>query len=191
MTITAALAYLFIVCYFVIERLLRKGEKALSLQAGASDRGSSRILWISGLFNILLVLFAPILNAYQIGYWHSGYVGWLGLLLMLAGLVMRYWAANTLGEFYTRTLQIVEAQRIVDQAPYNIIRHPGYLGTFLMEIGAGLAIANWIVLLLVAGIGMRSRFYRIPAEEEMLVTTFPEQYNIYKAKTWRLIPFIY
>jgi hypothetical protein len=67
MTIAAVLAYLLIVCYFVIERLLRKGEKALSLQAGASDRGSSRILWISGLFNILLVLFAPILNVYQRG----------------------------------------------------------------------------------------------------------------------------
>jgi hypothetical protein len=84
------LAYLLIISYFVIERLLRQGEKALSLQAGESDRGSSKVIWISGLLSILLVLLAPILNAYQIGYWNSAYVGWVGLLLMLGGLILRY-----------------------------------------------------------------------------------------------------
>lgn len=191
MTTTAVLAYLLIICYFVIERLLRKGKKALSLQAGASDQGSSQIILIGGLFNILLVLFAPTLNAYQIGYWNSVYVGWVGLLLMLTGLSIRYWAAKTLGEFYTRTLQIVEGQRIVNQAPYSIIRHPGYLGTSLMEIGASLAVSNWAVLLVIVVIGVLSRVYRIQAEEEMLETAFGEQYKVYLEKTWRLIPFIY
>ena len=68
---------------------------------------------------------------------------------MLAGLTIRYWAARILGEFYTRTLQTIEGQHIIDRAPYSIIRHPGYLGTFLMEIGAALALANWLVLLIV------------------------------------------
>ncbi|MBD2532536.1 hypothetical protein H6G97_24310 [Nostoc flagelliforme FACHB-838] len=62
---------------------------------------------------------------------------------MLGGLVLRYWAAKTFGKFYTKTLQTPEQQEIIQQALYNIIRHPGYLGTFLMEIGAGLTIANW------------------------------------------------
>lgn len=148
MTSTTVLAYLLIICYFAVERLLKKGEKALSLQTGASDRGSSPIMWISGLFSILLVLFAPILNAYQIGYCNSAYVGWVGLLLMLGRLLIRYWAANRLGEFYTRTLH-VEGQRIVAQTPSKIVRHPGYLGTFLMEIGASLAVSNWAVLLII------------------------------------------
>jgi protein-S-isoprenylcysteine O-methyltransferase Ste14 len=191
MTITAVLAYLLIILYFVIERLLRKGEKALSLQAGEFDRGSSKIIWMSGLLSIFLTLFAPILNTYQIGYWDSGYVSWLGLLVMLGGLMLRYWAAKTLGEFYTRTLQTVEGQQIVAQIPYRVIRHPGYLGTFLMEIGAGLALSNWIVLAIITIIGSRSRAYRIQVEEEMLTTVFGEEYRIYSEKTWRLIPLIY
>lgn len=191
MTTTTVLAYLLIICYFVIERLLRKGEKALSLQAGKSDRGSSRVIWISGLLSIFLVLFAPILNTYQIGYWNSIYIRWGGLLLMLGGLILRYWAALTLGEFYTRTLQTVKDQQIIEQVPYNLIRHPGYLGTFLMEIGAGLAIANWMILAIIVVIGALSRFYRIQVEEEMLKTVFEGQYKAYSEKTWRLIPFIY
>jgi len=191
MTNTTVLAYLLIICYFVIERLLRRGQKALSLQAGESDQGSSKVIWISGLLSILLVLFAPILNAYHIGYWNSPYGGWVGLLLMLGGLILRYWAAKTLGEFYTRTLQTVEGQKIIDQAPYSVIRHPGYLGTFLMEIGAGLAITNWVVLAIIVVIGVLSRTYRIQVEEEMLKTVFGEQHRVYSEKTWRLIPFIY
>ncbi|NJM68353.1 MAG: isoprenylcysteine carboxylmethyltransferase family protein [Acaryochloris sp. RU_4_1] len=135
MTITIILAYILIACYFVVERSLRKGPQALSLQAGTADAGSSQVLCISGMFSILLVIAAPILNTYQIGYWSYANLGWLGLILMLGGLAMRYWAAKTLGEFYTRTLQIVEGQKIVNQAPYDIVRHPGYLGTLLMEIG--------------------------------------------------------
>ena len=145
--ITIITAYFLIIFYLVIERLLRKGEKALSLKAGASDRGSTQIMLINRLFSIFLVLLAPILNVYQIGNCNSMYIGWVGLLLMLAGLSLRYWAAKTLGEFYTRTLQIIEGQRIFDQAPYSIIRHPGYLGVFLMDIGASLAVRNWVVLL--------------------------------------------
>ncbi len=188
MTITAFLAYLLIICYFIIERLLRKGKKAISLKAGESDRGSSQIIWISGLFSIFLILSAPIL---KVGYWNSVYVAWVGILLMLGGLILRYWAAKILGEFYTRTLQIVEGQRIVDQAPYSIIRHPGYLGTFLMDIGASLAVHNWVVLLIIVVLGLLWRIYRIQAEEEMLQTSFEEQYKVYLERTWRLIPFIY
>lgn len=191
MTSKTVLAYLLIAGYFVMERLLRQGDKALSLQAGEFDQGSSKVIWISGLLGIFLIVLAPLLNVNQIGDWDNGYFGWLGLLIMLGGLVLRYWAAKTLGEFYTRTLQTLEKQQIIQQAPYNIIRHPGYLGTFLMEIGACLAIANWVILIVIAVIGVLSRVYRIQVEEEMLKTVFGEQYTLYSQETWRLIPFIY
>lgn len=191
MTIATLLAYLLIACYFVMERKLRKGEQALSLQTDSSDRGSSRLIWTSGLINILTVLLAPIFNSARIGYWDNAYVGWIGLLLMIGGIALRYWAAKTLGEFYTRTLRIIEGHQIVDRGLYSVIRHPGYLGTFLIDIDAGLAVTNWIVLLIVALTGIVSRTYRISAEEQMLETAFGEEYKAYSDKTWRLIPSIY
>lgn len=191
MTITIALAYILIVCYFVMERSLRKGKQALNLKPGEVDAGSSQALWISGVISILLVIAAPTLNAYGVGDWSYGNIGWWGLILMIGGLTMRYWAAKTLGEFYTRTLQIIEGQKIINQAPYNVIRHPGYLGTLLMEIGAGLAVTNWVVLLATVVIGITSRAYRIGVEEQMLAASFGEEYKIYADNTWKLLPFLY
>jgi protein-S-isoprenylcysteine O-methyltransferase Ste14 len=191
MTITTVLAYLLIAGYFVVERSLRKGKQALNLKPGTADAGSSQVLWISGVMSILLIIVAPVLNTYQIGYWSHATIGWLGLILMLSGLAMRYWAAKTLGKFYTRTLQVIEGQEIVNQAPYNVIRHPGYLGTLLMEIGAGLAVMNWVVLLAAVVLGITSRTYRIDAEEKMLEARFGEQYKVYSDKTWKLVPFLY
>lgn len=191
MTITTALAYILIACYFVIERLLRKSKQALSLKTEATDAGSSQVLLISGAINILLVIVAPILNTYQVGYWSHASIDWLGLTVMLAGLILRYWAAQILGEFYTRTLQIVDGQEIVNQAPYNVIRHPGYLGTLLLVVGAGLAVTNWIVLLPAVILGITARVYRISAEEKMLEARFGEKYTLYSDKTWKLVPFLY
>ncbi|WP_228014784.1 methyltransferase family protein [Fortiea sp. LEGE XX443] len=143
------------------------------------------------MISILLVIAAPILNTHQIGYWDNATVSCIGLTLMLGGLAMRYWAAKTLGEFYTRTLQVIKGQEIVNQAPYNVIRHPGYLGTLLMEIGAGLAVTNWVVLLALLVIGITSRAYRIGVEEKMLEANFGEEYKVYSDRTWKLIPLVY
>ncbi|MEM9088344.1 MAG: isoprenylcysteine carboxylmethyltransferase family protein [Cyanobacteria bacterium P01_F01_bin.53] len=191
MTITIALAYLLILGYFVIERSLRQGTQALSLNRGIADAGSSKVLWLSGAMSLLLVIAAPTLNAYSMGYLRNARVGWIGLAVMASGLALRYWAAKTLGKFYTRTLQISEEQALINQPPYNVIRHPGYLGTLLLEVGAGLAVTNWIVLLAAVIIGMTSKAYRINAEENMLEEGFGEQFQRYSDNTWKLLPFIY
>jgi protein-S-isoprenylcysteine O-methyltransferase Ste14 len=188
---TTFLAYLLIVCYFVIERWLRQGTQALSLQIPDSDRESSRLLWAIGLFNLCLVLLAPVFNAYGIGNWNHFLMGWLGLLLMMGGIAVRYWAAKTLGKFYTRTLRILEEHRLVEQGLYRVIRHPGYLGTFLLEVGAGLAVMNWLILLVLVLTGMVVRAYRIHVEERMLEAEFGEEFQIYAKNTWKFFPLLY
>lgn len=191
MTATMYCAYIFIACYFVIERSLRKGQKALNLKPEDIDAGSSQLLWLGGIINLLLFVSAPVLNAHQFGYWRNSTIGWLGLALMVSGLILRYWAAKTLGQFYTRTLQVRKGQRIVSCPPYSIIRHPGYLGTLLLVIGAGLAVTNWVVLLIGTTLGVASRIYRISVEERLLHDKLNDEYQTYSDRTWRLIPFLY
>lgn len=191
MTATTYFAYAIIVCYFVVERLLRQNRQSLYLRPGVADAGSSPALWLSSVVNLFMFISAPILNAHQLGYWQVPGAAWFGIMLMVSGLAIRYWAAKTLGKFYTRTLQVSESQQIVSRAPYNVIRHPGYLGTLLIVIGAGLSVTNWAVLLAGTFIGVSSRTYRIGAEEKMMKGKFGEEYQNYTERTWRLIPFLY
>jgi protein-S-isoprenylcysteine O-methyltransferase Ste14 len=60
-----------------------------------------------------------------------------------------------------------------------------------MEIGAGLAVTNWVVLLVAVVIGITSRAYRIGVEEKMLEASFGEEYKVYADNTWKLVPFLY
>ena len=189
--LTTVLAYSLIASYFVVERSLRKGSAALSLKPSESDAGSSKLLGISGGIGLLLVIAAPLLNRYQVGYWDSTAIAYLGLIIMVCGLSLRYWAARVLGEFYTRTLQTVADQKIIDKAPYSVVRHPGYLGTFLLSIGAGLALMNWLVLVVSVAIEMTAKAYRIRVEEQMLTTTFGDEFDEYVSKTWKLLPYLY
>lgn len=177
--------------FFGIEGFLRKGEAAKSLERGDSDRRSTAIIGASYGIGALVLLSALLQNYLQIGHFAFEGVVWIGTAMMIAGLMLRIWATQVLGEFYTRTLRTMDHQVIVERGPYRIIRHPGYLGVILLWVGAGLATENWIVTFAVALLMLIVYNYRIRSEEAMLVTVFGEQYKNYSARTRKLIPFIY
>lgn len=175
-----------------MERLLRKGDKALSLKAGLSDKGSSKLLMLTGTLTIASLLIAPLLNTKGWGFLGNIIpINWIGIAMMIAGLTLRYLAAKTLGEFYTRTLLVTPEQQIIAQGIYKIIRHPGYLGVLLGSMGGGLATSNWMVIVTILVTKFIGLGYRIYSEEEMLKTAFGDKYTAYMKNTWRLIPFIY
>lgn len=98
---------------------------------------------------------------------------------------------RVLGEYYTRTLRVTENQAIVSQGPYQVIRHPGYLGTIFVWIGFAFAVGNWIATIILAILLFSVYGYRIRSEEAMLIDRFGNEYQEYRKQTWRLIPFIY
>jgi len=60
-----------------------------------------------------------------------------------------------------------------------------------MWIGAGFATLNWIAATIIILVMVTGYHYRIISEEAMLLTTFGEQYQAYRADTWKLLPFVY
>ena len=110
---------------------------------------------------------------------------------MILGISLRVWANQTLGASYTRTLRTVPGQAIVSAGPYRVLRHPGYAGVLLMWFGAGVALRNWIALIVMAPLLGWAYLRRMNAEEEMLLRETGEAYRNYTRRTWRIIPFIY
>ena len=186
--VQVALTYALLAGFFVIEIFLRQGRSARSLEATASDQGSTRL--IGAAFGVA-VLLPPLLNLLHVGQIKWPIVTWLGLIVMLSGLGLRIWSMRVLGTYYSRTLRVTAEQDIITQGPYRVLRHPGYLGTMLVWIGSGLALGNWLAAVLIALLMFGVYGYRIRSEEAMLLDTFGDRYRQYCRRTWKLLPFLY
>lgn len=92
--------------------------------------------------------------------------------------------------FLGRNFSILPGQRsIVSGGTYNIVRHPGYLGEFMMTLACAMAYFKFTSILLLVAF-LVSVFFRIN-EEEKLLSQNPD-YLKYKEKTkWRLLPAIW
>ena len=73
---------------------------------------------------------------------------------------------------------------------YGVIRHPSYLGLFVNALGWGLAFRAGVGVL-IAVLMLLVVFARIESEERLLRETFGADYDIYRARTWRLVPYLY
>jgi protein-S-isoprenylcysteine O-methyltransferase Ste14 len=187
--VTTLLGYFILGGFSLFEGRIRKGQEAKSYETGEFDQRTTRTLGLAYLISAIALLASWWLNIFRIGLLPV-WIGWVGILLALSGLLTRLWSNHVLGEFYTRTLKVVKDQTIVRDGPYRLIRHPGYLGMILVWCGIAAGTDNWIVLLIVMIATVSAYYYRIENEEKMLSSTIPD-YSEYPVDTWRLIPFIY
>jgi protein-S-isoprenylcysteine O-methyltransferase len=185
-------AFALLGAFLVLQRVLRRGEQARSLRPPPADRGSTRLLGAAFGLGILALAAAPSLNAYGVADMNLGpTLGWVGVAVMVGGLALRLWSQAVLGRYYTSTLRHAAEQPVLTSGPYRLLRHPGYGGMLLAWLGAGLATANWAAALAVALLMVVAYWYRIAAEEAMLLGAFGDRYKEYMARTWRLVPYVY
>ena len=135
------------------------------------------------------------LIAVWLGYAHIGVLPhWLfypGLALWLLGLAITGWSYRTLGHFFSLDVQIQNEHRVVDTGPYRLLRHPGYAGFSLGLLGLGLALQSWVSVLVLLLATIAALAYRIPIEERFLVAELGDEYVQYKARTKRLVPYVW
>jgi protein-S-isoprenylcysteine O-methyltransferase Ste14 len=115
---------------------------------------------------------------------------WLGMLLLTAGIALRFYAIHVLGAFFTATVAVAPQQTVIEAGPYRLIRHPSYSGILLILLGLGLSLTNWLSLLIILGCALPGFSYRIRVEERALLAHLGQPYEEYMQRTKRLIPFI-
>jgi protein-S-isoprenylcysteine O-methyltransferase Ste14 len=109
-----------------------------------------------------------------------------GLCLVLAGLVVRVWAAGFAGR-HTRSSKI-EGSQLATAGPYAHVRNPIYLGSVILGIGMVILSGDRRLLFPCALTFLALYFGMIPAEEEFLSQKFQDQYEVYCRNVPRLIP---
>jgi protein-S-isoprenylcysteine O-methyltransferase Ste14 len=114
-----------------------------------------------------------------------------GMVILLAGLVLRGWSIKTLAEYFTATVMVSPGQLVVTGGPYRLLRHPSYTGLLLAFTGLGLASANWVSLAAMVLLPLAAIVWRIHAEEHALMSALGDRYGAYAAGHKRLIPLIW
>lgn len=115
---------------------------------------------------------------------------WSGLLLVALGLTIIFWSGVVLGKMYSTEVTIQHNHELITSAIYRYVRHPRYLGALLLSLGLPLLFRSWIVLTLFIPFSIII-VLRIRDEEVVLSTEFGHNWEQYRKRSWRLIPFVY
>ena len=157
---------------------------------GAADKGTIRLVWVLVAISFIIAWLPVILDFGRLlvlGDWLT----WVGVVIMISGIIFRRYAISVLGKFFTATVQIQKDHELIKAGPYHYIRHPSYLGILILTLGLGIALANWISLLLCIVLPVIGVMQRIKVEEKELEQHFGNRYLDYRKNTWRVIPHIY
>jgi protein-S-isoprenylcysteine O-methyltransferase Ste14 len=114
-----------------------------------------------------------------------------GMVILLAGLVLRGWSFKTLGQYFTHTVMVSSDQPVIATGPYRLLRHPSYSAVLLACIGVGLAAANWVGLAGLMLLTLTPLLWRIHIEEHALLATLGDRYRAYAAQHKRLVPLVW
>jgi len=145
-----------------------------------------------GIFAVIVAL-ASINSKFHLQVQMQAHVGlWWGVVgcaCAVAGIGIAVWARYYLGRNWGMPMSIKENAELVTGGPYQWVRNPIYSGMLLAILGSVIVAGVWwLVVLIGAGIYF---VFSVFQEEKDMQKAFPNSYPAYKARTWRLVPFIF
>jgi protein-S-isoprenylcysteine O-methyltransferase Ste14 len=174
----------------------RRGASVSRKAATVQDRGSLVVLlvlqWVGLGLNFALAWLLPsasLTSAAIPGQQTALFL--LGVLFILLGVALRWYAIWTLGRYFTRDVAVSSDQPVVQDGPYRLVRHPAYSGTLLTMLGVGLAVTNWASLISLLVCVLLGYAYRVRIEEQALMRTIGQPYIDYMRHTKRFIPLVF
>ena len=169
------------------------GEAVMRVRSLANRSGTRADRWSQVL--VVIGVVGGILAGFGFASWQAAAItAWqwplfaAGLIVMAAGIFVRQWAIFTLGRFFTGDIRVHAQQTVVDRGPYRWVRHPSYSGLIIFCCGVGLALTNWMSLLVLAVLPTAVLVVRIRIEEDALAGGLGEAYRRYAAPRKRLFP---
>ena len=162
---------------------------AVGLRAGVREDHSNH--WI--LVPMLISACFPVgcrLNANDPPTFDGVAVPWIGVVLCAVGGALRLAPTFVLGRRFSGLVAIEPGHTLVTSGLYGTIRHPSYLGLLVMMLGWAPAFCS-IVGVVLALLMLFPVVARIRSKEALLDAHFSSEYIDDRARTYRLIPWIY
>ena len=179
---------MFALCFAIRAPLEFRNKKIKSVESREGAVGKSCLLLVfTGSTTLpVLYLFTPWFDFadYPVAFGQ----GAAGTALAVLGVVLFWRSHRDLGRQFSPTLEVKEAHHLVSHGVYRRIRHPMYTALFAIAAAQLLLIGNAVVgpaFLLAFSL---LYFYRIDAEEAMMLAHFGAAYADYQSRTNRLLP---
>ncbi|NLQ90763.1 isoprenylcysteine carboxylmethyltransferase family protein [Streptococcus mutans] len=164
-----------------------KSRTKKNVSNSSQDKGTRYVIIASVVLSI-----AMLNNPFNINILLPEWGIYLGILLMILGIIFRVYAIKYLGKAFTLTVQATDNQKLISSGPYSVVRNPAYTGTIISILGLAfitLNIFNILIVFIILSIGYA---IRIRTEEEVLEQHFGRIYQDYCQKVkYRLFPFIW
>lgn len=177
-------------CWIVSEIILAAKKRSRLGDAQQLDRSSQAIIWITILASITAGGFIASMVP-EAAMAHRRAWALAGMVLIVAGLVIRWVAILTLKESFTVNVAIAPEQRILERGIYRLVRHPSYTGSLISFLGLGLSFGNWLTALVIFIPITLAFLYRVRIEEAALRAAFGDEYAAYASRTRRFLPFLF
>ena len=170
--------------------LARKNRVGSGGRIIENERRSQHLIWLTLCACLIAALFFKTLA------WAPVAVGYFprqipALLMFTAGLGIRCAAIKRLGRFFTTNISIQHNHQLVVDGLYRRVRHPAYTGLLIALAGTGLAMGDFIAMLILTVPAYYVFSYRIEIEEKLLVKKFGTEYREYCKRTGKLFPRIF
>jgi protein-S-isoprenylcysteine O-methyltransferase Ste14 len=183
----AVLAVIAVTAASSIAALFTEGNLSTGVR---EDRANRWVLVAFGALGVLSDFLPAYCDSRKLWLIDGETVRWLGVLLYAVGVVLRLGPVFVLGRRFSGLVAIQPDHSLVTGGLYRLIRNPSYLGFIVMSLGWALAFNAWVGVLL-AALALPPLLARMDSEERLLAGQFGQQYEAYRARTWRLVPWLY
>ncbi len=155
-----------------------------------TDRGSTCLIVLTGWIGMTAAFVVAGIPAFSFA---RGQRIWFiaGIMTLLCGSLLRRHCWRVLGKHFTGNVKATSDQPVIEAGAYRWVRHPSYAGGMLMYIGTGLALTNWLSVLMITVAGALGYIYRVHVEERALLANLGARYEQYMRRTKRFVPFVF
>ena len=192
---TLTLKIIFLVCFLLTGVIRTPYQRKIKTNTIVDNRktpqesGLLAFVFLGMVILPLIYIVTPLFSFanYSLPLWANV----LGIVTFAIALYLFWRSHHDLGQNWSPTLQVREDHTLSTNGIYQTIRHPMYTSIWLWVIAQGLLLTNWIAGL--AGVITFGTlyFFRVGNEEKMMLDQFGEQYQTYRQKTKRLVPYMF
>lgn len=158
------------------------------LEAKESKRSQDIVVKLSSLIFIASFVVAGLNHRYS---WvtQPSWCTWVSGAIFLCSYIL-YAEVLRENRYLSRTIKVVEGQKLIDTGLYAIVRHPMYMASTLLFLAMPMVLASPISLAIM-GLYLPLIAQRIKTEESLLEEQLPGYVEYKKRVRYRMIPFIY